>query len=1046
MIGKPRNPFLDLAKCDQCTLKGKRCLTVAPPTEQRDIVVVSQQPIAADVVANDAFDSRGGRLVRRLLEHIGISKDQWTGTYTVLCVPPDNMTATTSQQIACRDRLIAQVRSVKPKIVIAMGETSIRGLARTKAGSRIHRGKPQWSAELQAYILPTHHPRFAMEQPSAFFELAADFKKIDEILTWPPGGTVVEPKVKYHVINDEDKAIEAIKYMRQFDVIASDIETKGFNWKKDLIICAGFAWKEGLVIIFDKNIMNSEKVRPYLKEWFEDPNVTWVWQNGKFDIKFFRYQHGIEARVDYDTMLAHYCLNERRGTHDLEQLAVEFLYAEPYEYKLDKYKKAPGFQDYEDIPKPVLHEYLAKDVDYTFRLRLVFMQMFAKERATGRRIDFLFEQLLIPGIESFVNIEMNGLPTDRDYVTELHDYFDPLIKEHIQTLREYADHLGWDPVAYATWWSNIAMEKYKKEGKKKDKKPPNPTKPPKDGLFNPNSHQQLKYVMYELMKLPLYKKEMTSNKDARKYYMENYSDKFDVPFIERLDRLKKDSKAYSTYVVGLDKLVWDDNKIHATFNLHGTECVSGDTLIWTDKGLQYAEEVCTGSAGFTEAQIGVLSMEGPRQISHTYIGTERSTRHLNLGFGLELRCTPEHPIYTLTGWKESKDIAAGEYVRTSFGQQYFPDSGPISRDLATLIGMYLSDGHIRWNPESGHYFVSFSNQDPYIRALIQELCADLYDTVPMYDASTGSSKLYGKETVRAWLDMFPANGANNKRIPSIIRRGNKEAMLGFVEGCSLDSTWSLSSTGKGKPKKALIRFNSLDKERLQVIQQILWNMGVLSSLIEVKYNTKSSKHRTGESATDKQYQLNITGQQTQEYLRHFRPMTMRQHELAEQFNILEYTRKGFKNYAIKDGALYVKVQSNIESGLIEAVYDFTVPEVHNFTANGLIVHNTGRLSCSDPNLMNIPRDSKIKNIFVADDDDEFTGEFGEWVILQTDYSQAELRVLAVLGGSPWLQQVYYDDRDLHDAVSLEMYGPNFTKEQRVRAKAVNFGIPLSQIA
>jgi DNA polymerase I-like protein with 3'-5' exonuclease and polymerase domains len=92
---------------------------------------------------------------------------------------------------------------------------------------------------------------------------------------------------------------------------------------------------------------------------------------------------------------------------------------------------------------------------------------------------------------------------------------------------------------------------------------------------------------------------------------------------------------------------------------------------------------------------------------------------------------------------------------------------------------------------------------------------------------------------------------------------------------------------------------------------------------------------------------------------------------------------------------------------------------------------TGRLSSSDPNLQNIPRDKRIKNIFVATPG---------YVLVQADYKQAELCTLGVLADDPWLKQVYIDGKDLHDEVSIQMFGPNFTKEQRVRAKGVNFGI------
>ena len=92
---------------------------------------------------------------------------------------------------------------------------------------------------------------------------------------------------------------------------------------------------------------------------------------------------------------------------------------------------------------------------------------------------------------------------------------------------------------------------------------------------------------------------------------------------------------------------------------------------------------------------------------------------------------------------------------------------------------------------------------------------------------------------------------------------------------------------------------------------------------------------------------------------------------------------------------------------------------------------TGRLSCSSPNMQNIPRDKKIKNIFKAKEG---------YKLLQLDYSQAELRVLALLSMDPFMIESYREGRDFHDAVAEKMFGPDFDKEQRVMAKTINFGI------
>lgn len=93
---------------------------------------------------------------------------------------------------------------------------------------------------------------------------------------------------------------------------------------------------------------------------------------------------------------------------------------------------------------------------------------------------------------------------------------------------------------------------------------------------------------------------------------------------------------------------------------------------------------------------------------------------------------------------------------------------------------------------------------------------------------------------------------------------------------------------------------------------------------------------------------------------------------------------------------------------------------------------TGRLSCSAPNMQNIPRLKLIKNLFIAPEG---------YKLVQLDYSQAELRVLAYMSQDEYLRETYREGKDLHDAMALKIFGEGFTKEQRVAAKTINFGIP-----
>jgi DNA polymerase-1 len=100
---------------------------------------------------------------------------------------------------------------------------------------------------------------------------------------------------------------------------------------------------------------------------------------------------------------------------------------------------------------------------------------------------------------------------------------------------------------------------------------------------------------------------------------------------------------------------------------------------------------------------------------------------------------------------------------------------------------------------------------------------------------------------------------------------------------------------------------------------------------------------------------------------------------------------------------------------------------------------TGRLSCSDPNLQNIPirtdEGRRIRLAFVAGGEDK--------VLLTADYSQIELRVLAHFTEEPALLKAFEADEDIHRAVAAEVFNVSLdavSKAQRGQAKTINFGI------
>lgn len=101
---------------------------------------------------------------------------------------------------------------------------------------------------------------------------------------------------------------------------------------------------------------------------------------------------------------------------------------------------------------------------------------------------------------------------------------------------------------------------------------------------------------------------------------------------------------------------------------------------------------------------------------------------------------------------------------------------------------------------------------------------------------------------------------------------------------------------------------------------------------------------------------------------------------------------------------------------------------------------TGRLSSKEPNVQNIPSAFGVGNIRRA-----FIPPKG-YIFLDSDYEGAELRWLACLSQCPILLKVFLEGINLHDQTSEGIWGPDFTAQQRMRAKAVNFGIPYGREA
>lgn len=135
-----------------------------------------------------------------------------------------------------------------------------------------------------------------------------------------------------------------------------------------------------------------------------------------------------------------------------------------------------------------------------------------------------------------------------------------------------------------------------------------------------------------------------------------------------------------------------------------------------------------------------------------------------------------------------------------------------------------------------------------------------------------------------------------------------------------------------------------------------------------------------------------------------------------------------------------RMLSKLDSTYGRGLMAFVEPETHKiYSTFNQTVAATGRLSSSNPNLQNIPIKTEmgreIRRVFVPSTSDR--------VLVDADYSQIELRVLAHLSGDENLIDAFIKEQDIHTRTASEIFGvalDEVTRTQRGQAKAINFGL------
>jgi uracil-DNA glycosylase family 4 len=510
------------------------------------IMLIGEAPGANEAETGRVFSGRAGQLLDLKLSEAGLDRDEVYVTNVVKCRPPDNRKPERPEWEACRKYLEREVRAVRPRFVLLLGNAALQTVAR-KSGITKQRGvrldvkDPTWRG---AQVMATIHPAYVLRNPGQDSVFSEDIRRFARLIRGD--FQVVPVGAKY--VGD----VPALRRLKAYllslpsgTVVAYDVENRSRPWHEAewAIVCLGLSVTGGASYVVPLGHPESpfrrrwKDVLRYLKPALERKDLKYTGQNAKHDNQQLA---GAQVFMDhsFDIMLAAHLLDENRPKN-LGFLSQAYLGADVYKGTVDL---KPDKIMSEPLKKIMV--YNATDTGYT-------RQLYNKLRAElleEPRLTRLFAKLLMPGSSVLQQVEWRGMYVNQDRLWDRMLVLQDEVKEQREVLDEFN---------------------------------PKGSKFSRDGEFNYNSTQQLGRWLFSSEKrgglgLSPLEQTKTGNNSTKEAVLLHYLEHPAVAALLRYRTLQL--KWLNTYLVpwsvGLDAR----SRIHTTYKIYGTVTgrLSGD--------------------------------------------------------------------------------------------------------------------------------------------------------------------------------------------------------------------------------------------------------------------------------------------------------------------------------------------------------------------------------------------------------------------------------------------------------------------------------------
>jgi uracil-DNA glycosylase len=168
--------------CSRCKLHrlGRRQIVFGVGNPDADLMFVGEAPGADEDVKGEPFVGRAGQLLTKIIEAIGLKREDVYIANVIKCRPPQNRNPEPDEVDTCEPFLFRQIDAIKPRVVVALGSFAARALLRTL--DPISRLRGRVYEYRGAKLIPTFHPAYLLRNPSSKKEVWEDMKLVRTLL------------------------------------------------------------------------------------------------------------------------------------------------------------------------------------------------------------------------------------------------------------------------------------------------------------------------------------------------------------------------------------------------------------------------------------------------------------------------------------------------------------------------------------------------------------------------------------------------------------------------------------------------------------------------------------------------------------------------------------------------------------------------------------------------------------------------------------------------------------------------------------------------